>query len=126
MRQTAPELAHDPHTMIDDVPVPRASSLLLGGWLLGLLAAIGGAGTFGLFLGAFSKPHAFGGRDGQGAAGIAALLLLVGLGVAVIGLVIATALGLRLRASGKPWAPKLSLALPLATGLLAFLFALLA
>lgn len=53
-------------------------------WLLSLLGAASSVGTFSTWLSAILRPHAFGARDGQGAAGLAALILLGSLVVALV------------------------------------------
>lgn len=102
---------------------PQASVALFLGWLVCLVAAMGGCGAAGLFCGMFLKPSAFGGRDGQGGAGLAALSMLVGAGVALVALPLATFLGLKLKAGGMAAPFWLSLALPALAGLGAALFA---
>ena len=89
-------------------------------WSVGLLTTTGSLMTSALFAGAFLKPHAFGGRDGQGAAGLAALLLLAGAGVGLISaivLVFATTRVRRRRAAWWLW--PVSLGMPSSLGALA-------
>lgn len=57
-------------------PGPERSIGRLLAWLVALAAATASAGTLATMTSAFLKPHAFGGRDGQGAAGLAAMILL--------------------------------------------------
>jgi hypothetical protein len=87
----------------------------IGWWVAwGLTAALSaaGAGAFGLMAFAFLQPHAFGGRDGQGAAGLAALVLLVGGAVMGVGLVAMLLVSGRLHAkAGVRWPRRVALAL---------------
>lgn len=62
-----------------------------------------------LFVSAFTVPHVFGARDGQGAAGLAALLLLASAAAALVTGVASMVLTLRLRARGWPHAWKYAL-----------------
>ncbi|MER2563449.1 MAG: hypothetical protein ABTQ32_22160 [Myxococcaceae bacterium] len=72
-------------------------------WSAGLLTTTASLMTSGLFAGAFLKPHAFGGRDGQGAAGLAALLLLAGAGVALISAIVLVFATTRVRRRRAAW-----------------------
>jgi hypothetical protein len=71
------------------------------GWWLGFGLALTAtcASLFVLFgMGAvFMKPHAFGARDGQGAAGLAALILLVGAGASPVSSVVLAIVAAKLR-----------------------------
>lgn len=74
----------------------------------------------------FMKPHAFGNRDGQGAAGLAALILLVGAAASLVsgvGLLVVTA-KLRKRFA-VPWAWPVALGAPAVVVALAITLALL-
>lgn len=67
--------------------------------------------------------HAFGGRDGQGDAGLAALYMLVGAGVALVAAPLAIYLGVKLKGAGMAIPLWLSLALPALAAVGAALFA---
>ncbi|MBL8920341.1 MAG: hypothetical protein JNJ54_15850 [Myxococcaceae bacterium] len=83
------------------------------GWAVSLATTTASLATSALFVGAFLKPHSFGGRDGQGAAGLAALLLLVGAGVALISAVLLVVATRRVRRRRQaPWLWPVSLGVP--------------
>lgn len=105
-------------------PATRPGWPLWLGWGLATVTATGASGSLGLFVGAFSRPHAFGGRDGQGAAGLAALLLLVSLGAAVFAELAVLLTARRLRRGGVRWAFPLSLAGPAVASALGLAFGL--
>jgi len=99
---------------------------LLAGWIATIAVAIGSTGTFALMFGMFNRPHAFGARDGQGAAAIAALLMLVAGGIALPSVIVAAVLGGKLRARGLGWATKVALVLPLLAGVAGLVVSLVA
>lgn len=72
-------------------------------WTAGLISTAASLVVSSFFAGAFLRPHAFGNRDGQGAAGLAALILLVGAGVALISLVVLLVATTRVRRRGAAW-----------------------
>ena len=88
----------------------------MGWWLgsgLALAATCASLFVTGFMAAVFMKPHAFGGRDGQGAAGLAALILLVGAAASLVSgvaLVVVTA-KLRKRFDA-PWAWPVALGAP--------------
>lgn len=97
------------------------SAPLRAAWVCVVLVAAGTSAGALFFVGAFARPHAFGGRDGQGAAGLAALIVLV-VGALALAMVIAgCALGILMRRRGVASAPLWSLLTPIAAGLMAFL-----
>lgn len=108
--------------MDEPLPPSGAPLALLAGWLLSLAAATAASGAAAFFAGVFLKPHAFGGRDGQSGAGLAALFILVGAGAALVSLPIAVAFGARLRRHGLRAPLWASLLVPLlaAAGMLLF------
>lgn len=60
------------------------------------------------------KPHAFGSRDGQGAAGLAALILLVGAGASLVSGVALVVVTVKLRRRfDVPWAWPVAVGAPL-------------
>jgi hypothetical protein len=91
-------------------------------WLLAGLTTLASCGTSALFLGVLSKPHSFGGRDGEQGAAIVALILVVGGAVALVSLPLTLWSGHKLRARGTTWAFHAAWAVPLALGGLAFLY----
>ncbi|MBL8939109.1 MAG: hypothetical protein JNM69_31390 [Archangium sp.] len=72
-------------------------------WAVGLISTTAGLVVSAFFAGAFLNPHAFGGRDGQGAAGLAALILLVGAGAALISAIVLLVATTRVRRRGAAW-----------------------
>ncbi len=82
----------------------RPSTGLWLAWGVATATAALASVFFGSFLAAFLRPHAFGGRDGQGAAGLAAVLLFVSLALAVVAEVVALLLARRLGQRGRAWA----------------------
>lgn len=92
------------------------------GWGVALVAAAVASFVGAAFLAAALHPHAFGGRDGEGAAGLVVLILLITGGIAVVAEIAAVLVGLRLRARlAKGWPLWVSLGVPgsaLALGLL--------
>lgn len=95
------------------------------GWSVALLGTLGFAFFTSLMLVVFTKPHAFGNRDGQGAAGLAALMLVAGLvGGGVFGLsLVLTTIGLH-RRKAPGWLRPLALGLPVLAVALGVLLAL--
>lgn len=93
-------------------PTEKVSPWLWAGFGVGLVMTLGGAFPLGLLVGIFFKPHAFGGRDGQGAAAVAAAMLLASAVATGIGLVVLAVTALRLRSSGKTWPARVALISP--------------
>jgi hypothetical protein len=89
------------------------------GWALALVASVVSLFFLALFASAFMAPHAFGGRDGQGAAGLAALIMLVAAGGGLVStialLVVASKLSGRF---GARWAWWAGLGLPVVAAVL--------
>lgn len=82
-------------------------------WAVGLISTTGSLLVTSLFIGAFLKPHAFGARDGQGAAGLAALILLVGAVAALISAIVLLVATTRVRRRGAAsWLWPVSLGVP--------------
>ena len=91
----------------------RASVGWVVGWGLALVTAVVSLFFAALFVAAFMAPHAFGNRDGQGAAGLAALLLLVSGGVGLVATAALLVLSSRLRSRfGARWAWWVGLSAP--------------
>ncbi len=101
----------------------------MGWWLgagLALAATCASLFVTSFMAAVFMKPHAFGARDGQGAAGLAALILLVGAAASLVsgvGLVVVT-MKLRKRFH-VPWAWPVALGAPAVVVALAITLALL-
>lgn len=90
-------------------------------WSIGLISTTAGLVVTTFFAAVFMKPHAFGARDGQGAAGLAALILLVGAAVAVVSLVVLLVATTRVRRRGaRSWLWPVSAGVPLVFAVLAF------
>ena len=87
---------------------------------MSLLAATAGCIAAALFMGVFMTPHAFGGRDGQGGAAIAALFIVAGAAVALVAVPLAIFLGHRLKAH--PAFFWLAVALPVSAAAAAMLY----
>ncbi len=86
--------------MQSPAPAPTAPGVHPATWLgWGALVAASacGLGTFGMFALAFFRPHAFGHRDGQGAAVLAVLVMAVALAVGVLSYAAVCVVGARLR-----------------------------
>ncbi len=91
---------------------PRVHPATWLGWGLMVTASAGGLGTFGMFALAFFRPHAFGHRDGQGAAVLAVMVMAVALGVGVVAYTGVCVVGARLRARVDARAWNAALAVP--------------
>lgn len=88
-------------------------------WAVPLLTCSGSLFFTSLFTVAFSKPHAFGGRDGQGAAGLAALMWFGAGDAALISGVVLLVLTSKLRTRfGVAWAWPVAFGLPVVGALL--------
>jgi len=84
----------------------RAPWWLWLGWGLSQAVATGAVATCTTFAALFLVPHAFGVRDGQGAAGLAALVLLASGAVALVAGILGLVLAYRLRGRGARWVPR--------------------
>src|SRR4051812_47937986 len=98
---------------LNPAPVSTTPYALFGGWLFMLVSAIGGFGTMTLLIAVMSRPNGFGGRDGQGAAALVALILLVAGGIGMVSLGLGAFFGWKLRVRGFRWALWVSLGAPL-------------
>lgn len=112
----------DTHPMSEAV---RPSVWRWVAWAVPLLTCSGSLFLTALFTVAFSKPHAFGGRDGQGAAGLAALMWFGAGGVALISGVVLLVLTSKLRGRfGVAWVWRVALGVPALGALLGALLGL--
>jgi hypothetical protein len=82
---------------------------LFAAWSLFATGALAGGATAAFMFGVFNKPHAFGNRDGQGAAGLAAMILLGGVFAFVVCEGLALFFASRLKRRGHRWAYKATL-----------------
>ncbi|MDX2009951.1 MAG: hypothetical protein SFW67_07175 [Myxococcaceae bacterium] len=95
-------------------------------WAGSVLVTSGSLGTLTLFGALVSSPRAFSNRDGQGAAMLAVMILVVALGVALVGAATLFFSTRRLRQRhAVSWVTRVALAVPVVVGALGFFIAIL-